>query len=84
MNPTTHVADDWSLVVSQRMKIRVQHRDGKTEILDLVGDWTVVEGEHLNRLQNGGGVEYFFTADGFYDGWGRAIPPTDRESADTS
>jgi len=31
----------------------------------------VIEGEHLNRIKCENGTEYFFTKDGYYDGWGR-------------
>jgi hypothetical protein len=63
------------------MKIRVQHTDGRIEILELHGTWTCKEGEFLNRLSNGNGFEHFFTLDGYYDGWGGPVNPTDSKTA---
>jgi hypothetical protein len=55
------------------MKLRVQHEDGKTETLTLRGEWTVIEGRSLDRLQSASGFEHFFTKDGYYDGWGAGL-----------
>lgn len=64
------------------MKLRVQHEDGKLEVLTLNGDWTVVEGKELDRLRSASGFEHFFTKDGHYDGWGagpgESAPHADR------
>ena len=54
------------------MKLRVQHEDGKIEIISLCRDWRIVEGRYLNRIVDGSGLEYFFTHSGHYDGWGGA------------
>jgi len=64
------------------MVIRVQHKDGTSELLNLSGDWTVIEGKYLNRIRSPQGFEHFFTFEGYYDGWGRAIQPTDPSTAD--
>jgi hypothetical protein len=55
------------------MRLRVQHEDGKIEVLTLHGDWSLVEGATLNRLRSTGGFEHFFTKDGYYDGWGAGL-----------
>jgi len=54
------------------MKLRVQHEDGRIEILSLSGIWQVRDGAYLNRITDESGFEYFFTHDGHYDGWGGA------------
>ena len=64
------------------MKIRVQHTDGRVETLDLEGKWTCTEGEFLNRLSNDNGFEHFFTLDGYYDGWGGAVVPSDSKAVE--
>ena len=64
------------------MIIRVQHKDGTLELLNLSGDWTVIEVTHLNRIRSSQGFEHFFTFEGYYDGWGGAIQPTDPATAD--
>lgn len=58
------------------MKIIVKRRDGREEVLTLVGEWTVYDGKILNRLTNLGGFDHFFTKDGLYDGWSTAMPET--------
>jgi hypothetical protein len=60
------------------MKLRVQHKDGRMETLELHGTWTCAEGEILNRMTNENGFEHFFTPDGYYDGWGGCVtcPPS--------
>jgi hypothetical protein len=58
------------------MKIRVQHEDGRIEILTLKANLRVSEGMELDRICTEGGMEYFFTKDGHYDGWGGAITET--------
>ena len=64
------------------MVIRVQHKDGTFELLNLSGNWIAIEGTHMNRIRNCQGFEHFFTFEGYYDGWGGAIPPTDPLTAD--
>jgi hypothetical protein len=55
------------------MKIRVEREDGRVETLFLKGRWHVVEGKYQNRLSDESGIDYFFTHDGHYDGWGGAV-----------
>lgn len=55
------------------MKIRVQHKDGRLEILTLKGPLEVLEGKFQNRITDQSGVDRYFTHDGFYDGWGGAV-----------
>jgi hypothetical protein len=62
------------------MKLIVTHEDGRTETLSLRGPVSVVCGKFLNRLVSDG-VEYFFTYDGHYDGWG-AKAPCGKDGAD--
>lgn len=52
------------------MKIRVEHADGKAEVMSLIEPVLLVEGKYMNRLTDGSGVDYFFLHDGTYDGWG--------------
>lgn len=52
------------------MRLRVQHEDGRSEVITLAGDWRVTEGKHLNRITDQSGFDHFFTHDGYYDGWG--------------
>ena len=53
------------------MKIRVQHENGQIETISLRGELRVSEGEELDWL-HAGGMELFFTKDGYYDGWSPA------------
>lgn len=51
------------------MQIRVQHeREDRNNALD--------------RIVGSDGMEHFFTKNGYYDGWGRAVPSMRREEAD--
>ena len=56
------------------MKIIVKRRDGREEVLTLLGEWAVNEGKILNRLTNSSGFDHFFTLAGMYDGWSTAMP----------
>jgi hypothetical protein len=58
------------------MKIRVQHEDGKIEILVVEGQWAIVQGAQLDRMV-GSLFEHFFTKDGYYDGWGCVPSPAE-------
>lgn len=51
------------------MNVRVQYADGRVATLVLTGSLAVVHGQELDRIVDEG-IEYFFTKDGFYDGWG--------------
>ena len=55
------------------MKLRVQHRDGRIETITLHGQWSIIEGEFLNRIVDETGSEHFFTQEGYYDGWGGRV-----------
>lgn len=59
------------------MKIRVEHEDGKIETLDIGRGGTIIfvnEGRERDHIQTPDGMEYYFTADGYYDGWARDLP----------
>ena len=62
------------------MKIKILHEDGSIDTLTLAGDLRCVEGQHLHRVQ-ADNLEHFFTPDGHYDGWGRALNATPLEDA---
>ena len=62
------------------MKIKVLHGDGSIETLTLAGDLRCVEDRHLHRTQTSD-LKHFFTPDGHYDGWGRALDETPLEDA---
>ena len=62
------------------MKIKVIHEDGSIETLTLTGGLRCVEGKHLHRI-HAADREHFFTPDGHYDGWGRALNATPPEDA---
>jgi hypothetical protein len=62
------------------MKIRVVHKDGRIETLTLGGAVECREGHELDRLVASDG-EHFFTKDGYYDGWGRAVLATPADAA---
>ena len=53
------------------MRLRVIHEGGEIEIITLVPPITGALGSSLNRLACGDGTDFFFTPEGFYDGWGR-------------
>jgi hypothetical protein len=54
------------------VKLRVQHQDGHTETLE-VTSVSIVEGAYLDRMVGSDGTQYFFTKDGYYDGWGKGV-----------
>jgi hypothetical protein len=59
------------------MKIRVQHKDGTMETITLVPPITDIrDGERLHSLKCGDGTDHYFTPEGYYDGWGRAVNAT--------
>jgi hypothetical protein len=60
------------------MKLRVQHKDGTIETIRLGGSINVSEGKTLDHLVDGG-VEHYFTKDGFYDGWSSSESPEDAD-----
>jgi hypothetical protein len=55
------------------MHIQVLHQDGTIERLTLCeGDWTVGDGAVQHRISHNA-LDYFFTPDGYYDGWGGVV-----------
>ncbi len=55
------------------MRLRVQHEDGRLETVELLGErLQIVRGHLLDRIV-ADDLEHFFTKDGYYDGWGRAL-----------
>lgn len=57
------------------MKLRVQHKDGRIETLEISQPLSILEGIELDRIVGSDGMEHFFTRDGYYDGWGTGVPP---------
>lgn len=57
------------------MKLRVQHKDGHIETLDVRQPVAILEGIELDRIVGSDGMQHFFTKDGYYDGWGTGVPP---------
>jgi hypothetical protein len=57
------------------MKLRVQHKDGRIETLAIASPVSILEGVELDRIVGSDGMEHFFTKDGYYDGWGKGVPP---------
>ena len=55
------------------MKIRVHRGDGNIETITLKLPAMIAEGSMLDRITDSTGMEHFFTKDGIYDGWGRAV-----------
>lgn len=56
------------------MKIQVTHKDGRQEVLSVVGPLNLIEGDPLSRIVDATGLEHWFNEDGTYNGWGRAFP----------
>jgi hypothetical protein len=60
-----------------KIKLVVEHEDGRLETITLRGgpngDVRIIEGEHLNEIRDGAGMDHFFTKAGHYDGWGGAF-----------
>ena len=57
------------------MKLRVQHKDGHIETVDVTQPVAILEGIKLDRIVGSDGMQHFFTKDGYYDGWGTSVPP---------
>lgn len=64
------------------MKLRVQHKDKRIETITLVPPVQVVLGKSMNHFVCGDGTDFYFTSDGFYDGWGRGTSGMDSEQVD--
>ncbi len=65
------------------MRIRVQNAGGRIETITLVPPVTITLGPAQNVISDASGMEHFFGIDdGYYDGWGMAMPPaTNLEAA---
>lgn len=69
------------------MKIRVERAMRANEVrfpgpenecvIDLILPVQVSEGTHLDKIVDAAGVEYFFTKDGYYDGYGGVVAGLD-------
>lgn len=55
------------------MFLVVVSEDGKCQKIRLVFPVEVKRGKHLDKIACGCGTEYFFTKEGYYDGWGRPV-----------
>src|SRR5690606_18883419 len=70
------------LASSRSVKIKVVHRTGEIETISLSTEGARFQtGQYLDRLV-AGGMEYFFTKDGFYDGWGAGVTASPQEAAE--
>lgn len=58
------------------MKLQVVHPDGHVETLNIIPP-IICEGNNQfqNCLHAADGMDYYFTLDGSYDGWGCGCPP---------
>ena len=57
------------------VKLRVQTRKGGVEVVEVGEVCGFKQGVHQNAIVCADGSEYFFTQDGYYDGWGKPQPP---------
>lgn len=64
------------------MKLRVQREDGRIEILTLMAPLTATVGAHQNAITDASGMDYWFTLEGYYDGWGRPMPGVPEDEMD--
>jgi hypothetical protein len=64
------------------MKLRVQHKDGRIETLEIARPVSILEGIELDRIVGSDGMEHFFTKEGYYDGWGTGVPPMRGEQSE--
>lgn len=55
------------------MFLNVVSEDGKCQRIRLILPAEVTEGKVLDKIKCEGGTEYFFTKEGYYDGWGRPV-----------
>jgi hypothetical protein len=55
------------------MFLNVVSEDGKCHRIRLLLPVKVTEGLTLDKIKCEGGTEYFFTKEGYYDGWGRPV-----------
>jgi hypothetical protein len=68
------MSDSETTIITVDVKLRVQHKDGHIETLDIAKPVSMLEGAELDRIVCSDGTEHFFTKDGYYDGWGAGAP----------
>lgn len=59
------------------MPLRIIHESGVAETISICFPAVFGRGKVLNKLVCADGVEYFFTKEGYYDGYGRDVEVTD-------
>jgi hypothetical protein len=69
------MSDSKTTIITVDVKLRVQHKDGHIETLDIAKPVSMLEGAELDRIICSDGTEHFFTKGGYYDGWGTAASP---------
>ena len=60
------------------MKIRVQRRNGDIETIEIgsvkaIHEPSEPENPHSQGYFECGSIDHYFTADGYYDGWGKCL-----------
>lgn len=55
------------------MLLQIKHENGLIETIAIMGPVVIAEGGRLNKIQTANGMDYFFTKDGYYDGWGKSF-----------
>jgi len=55
------------------MYLVVVTEDGECHKIRLILPVEVSEGKVLDKITCEGGTDYFFTKEGYYDGWGRPV-----------
>ncbi len=55
------------------MYLVVVYEDGKCKKIRMELPVEVTEGKNLDKIKCANGTEYFFTKEGYYDGWGRPM-----------
>ena len=74
------MTDKCPAFVTIDVKLRVQHKDGRMETLDIAEPLWIREGAELDRIVAPDGTEHFFTKEGYYDGWGKAMAESEKSS----
>jgi hypothetical protein len=59
----------------KRVKMKVIRENGEIVTLDLDYPAFIGAGDVLNKMFCADLTEHFFTKDGYYDGWGKAMRP---------
>ena len=66
------------------MELRVQYEDKRIESITLVPPVEVLLGKSMNHFACGDGTDFYFTSEGYYDGWGRStVGKSDKEVDET-